>query len=133
MTAVTPPPPEDGTAPKRQRGWRRLRVAVRSSGRGLAAAWRHELAFRLECSALVLAVPLAFWLGGTAVERILLIGSVAAIVIVELLNSAVEAAIDRVGMEPHPLSARAKELASAAVIVTIALALLTWALLLWPE
>ncbi len=108
-------------------------MAVRSSGRGLAAAWRHELAFRIECIVLIFALPLALWLGKMPLEQAALIAVVAAIVVVELINSAVEAAIDRIGLEPHPMSARAKELASAAVLVTIGVALLTWALILWPR
>ncbi len=115
-----------------QRGWRRLRNAAGYSWAGLQAAWRHEEAFRQEgllCAALV---PVALWLGGDAVERVLLIGSLLLVVIVELLNSSVEAAIDRIGPEQHELSGRAKDLGSAAVFVALLNVAIVWLLLLWP-
>lgn len=114
------------------RGWRRLINAAGYSWAGLQAAWHHEEAFRQEgllCAALV---PVALWLGGDAVERVLLIGSLLLVVIVELLNSSIEAAIDRIGQERHELSGRAKDLGSAAVFIALLNAAVVWLLLLWP-
>ncbi|WP_018872677.1 diacylglycerol kinase [Thioalkalivibrio sp. ALJ16] len=100
------------------------------SWRGLRAAFRHEAAFRQELALAVVLLPLALWLGQDGVERALLAASVLLILVVELLNSAVEAAIDRFGDGHHPLSARAKDIASAAVLVSFLLAALVWALIL---
>ncbi len=100
---------------------------------GLRAALRHEVAFRIEIAFFFVMAPLAFWLGRTAVERVLLLGSLLLVLMVELLNSAVEAAIDRISDERHPLSKRAKDLASAAVLVCLISAAVTWALLLWER
>ena len=106
-----------------------LRVirAARFSAQGLAHAWRHEAAFRQELTGGLLLTPVAFWLGTTTYERLLLVGCLLFVVIVELLNSAVEAAIDRVGDEHHELSGRAKDLGSAAVFVSLLLTALVWA------
>jgi len=97
---------------------------------GLRAVWRHEAAFRQEVLVAVLLVPLGLWLGTNGVERALLVGSWLLVMIVELLNSAIEAVVDRVGPESHELSGRAKDAGSAAVLVAIALAVLVWALVL---
>lgn len=113
-------------------GLRRLGWALIFSLRGLRAAWKHESAFRQECLLLLVAVPLALWLGDGAVERALLIGAVGLILVVELLNSGIEAAIDRMGDEAHVLAARAKDLGAAAVFVVIALVASVWLLVLWP-
>jgi len=78
----------------------------------------------------ILTTPLAFWLGQTTIEKLLLIGSIVLVMIVELLNSAVEAVVDRVGFEHHELSGRAKDIGSAAVMMSLAWAALTWALIL---
>lgn len=98
---------------------------------GLLAAIRHEEAFRQELALAAVLVPLGVYLGHTGGERALLAGSVVLVLIVELLNSAVEAAVDRVGAERHTLSARAKDLGSAAVAVALTNVLLVWALVLW--
>lgn len=111
---------------------RRLIRATGHSLKGLVAAVRFEEAFRIELVILAAAVPLALWLGPTALDRVLLIGSVLLLMIVELLNSAVEAVVDRVGTEYHELSGRAKDLASAAVFVAVALVALVWLGLLVP-
>ena len=111
-------------------GPRRLINATLFSLAGLKAAWRNEEAFRLECLAIIVMTPAAFWLGQTAVERALLIGSCWLVLIVELLNSAVESAVDRVGTDHHTLSGRAKDLGSAAVFVSLMLALLVWVLVI---
>jgi diacylglycerol kinase (ATP) len=120
----------DGGIDHKVRGWGRLGPATRFALQGLAAAWRHEAAFRLEVAVLGVAVLLAWWLGGTAVEQVLLVGSVVLVCIVELLNSAIEAVVDRHGPEHHPLAGRAKDLGAAAVFVSVMLAALTWGLLL---
>lgn len=93
---------------------------------GLKAAWREEAAFRQESLLLVLLVPLAFWLGRNLLEVLLLVAVCVLVVIVELLNSAIEAVVDRTGDEYHVLSGRAKDMGSAAVFVSIGLALLVW-------
>ena len=111
-------------------GFRRLVNATFFSLAGLRAAWRNEAAFRQECVLVAILTPAAFWLGQTAVERALLIGSSWLVLIVELLNSAVEAVVDRVGTDHHKLSGRAKDLGSAAVFVSLALTALVWGLML---
>lgn len=111
-------------------GVRRILRALVYSGRGLLAALRHEAAFRQELVLVAVLLPLAIGLGESGVERALLAGSVLLILVVELLNSAVEAAIDRFGDERHPLSARAKDMASAAVLMSFLLAALVWLLVL---
>ena len=108
----------------------RLTRAFGSSWRGFAAAWREEEAFRQECLLALVVVPLGCWLGKNGVERVLLAGPMLFVLTVELLNSAVEATVDRIGAERHPLSGIAKELGSAAVFVAFALLVLTWALVL---
>ena len=111
-------------------GWQHLVHSTRYSLKGFRAAWRHEAAFRQELALCVLLLPLAWWLGDGPVEWILLIGSCLVVLAVELLNSAIESVVDRIGTEHHELSGRAKDLGSAAVMVTLILAGLTWGLLL---
>jgi diacylglycerol kinase (ATP) len=108
----------------------RLARAFGSTFRGFAAAWREEEAFRQECLLALLVVPLGLWLGETGVERALLVGPMFVVLAIELVNSAVEATVDRIGIERHPLSAIAKELGSAAVFVAFALLFLNWFLVL---
>ena len=110
-----------------------LRRVVRAGGyslNGLRAALRHEAAFRQEAALFVILAPLGIWLGRNGIERALLLGSLALVLIVELLNSALEAAVDRFGPKRHALSGRAKDLGSAAVFLAILLALAVWALVL---
>jgi len=114
-------------------GLRRIVNATFFSMAGLRAAWLHESAFRQETVLCAVLIPAAFWLGQTAVERSLLIGSCLLVLIVELLNSGVEAVVDRVGEEQHRLSGRAKDLGSAAVFVTLALVLVVWGLIAWAR
>jgi diacylglycerol kinase (ATP) len=97
---------------------------------GLAAAARHEVAFRLELAAVALLTPLALWLGNSGVERALLIGCLILVLIVELLNSAIEAAIDRISLDRHPLSKNAKDMGSAAQLTSLAVITLVWAIIL---
>ena len=104
-------------------------IALRVAGEGLAAAWRHEIPFRLEILACLVFVPLAFWIAETGVELALLIGSLLLVLIVELLNSALETTLDRVSLDDHPLIKRAKDISSAAVGLTLVNAALTWLLI----
>lgn len=99
---------------------------------GLAAAWRSEGAFRQEVICAVVLVPIALLAPASTVERVLLIGSVLLVLVVELLNSALEAAIDRISMERHALSKKAKDAGSAAVLVAIIAGMVTWVSILGP-
>lgn len=112
-------------------GFRHVLSAAGYSFAGLRAALRYESAFRQECALLLLLAPLGLWLGHTGVERALLLGSLLLILVIELINSAVETAIDRISSEHHALSGRAKDLGSAAVFVAIANAGLVWLCVLW--
>lgn len=111
-------------------GLRRLINATRFSWLGLCAAARHEAAFRQELAASVAIVPLAFWLGQSGGERALLLAVWLLVLIVELLNSAIEAAVDRFGGEHHELSGRAKDIGSAAVLIALLNAAIVWILVL---
>ncbi len=112
------------------RGIARLLRAFGNTWQGLAGCWREEEAFRQECLLALVAIPAALWFGGTGVERAVLIGPMLLILIVELLNSAIETAIDRIGTERHALSGLAKDLGSAAVFVSFLLLAATWILVL---
>lgn len=107
-------------------GMRRILLAARCSAKGLGHAWKYEAAFRQEIALTLMLAPLAMWLGRTGVERIILIGSCMLVLIAELLNSAVEAVVDRVGDEHHELSGRAKDLGSAAVFVSLLAVATVW-------
>jgi len=111
----------------------RILKATQWSLQGLRAAWLHESSFRLEVYLLRVLAPLAWWLGETPVERALLIGSCLIVLAVELLNSAVEAVIERYGPEHHELAGRAKDMGSAAGFVTMLNVLLVWGLILVPR
>jgi diacylglycerol kinase (ATP) len=100
---------------------------------GLQAAWMHESSFRLEVYLFVVLAPMGWWLGQTPVERVLLIGSMLLVLSVELLNSAVEAVIERYGPEFHELAGRAKDMGSAAVFVVMMNVMLVWGALLLPR
>ncbi|WP_414057245.1 diacylglycerol kinase [Pantoea dispersa] len=114
-------------------GFLRIIKAAGYSWQGLRAAWQHEAAFRQEAIAALVAVAIACWLDVDAIRRVLLIGSVVLVVIVEILNSAIEAVVDRIGQERHPLAGRAKDMGSAAVLLAILLALFVWIALLWSH
>jgi len=114
-------------------GMTRLIHATRYSLQGLAQAWRGETAFRQEVIVIALSIPAAFWLGRTAAQRALLIFSALLILIVELLNSAVEATVDRIGAERHPLSGQAKNMGSAAVLIALIAAVAVWGLVAWER
>ncbi len=110
-------------------GIRRILRATKFSAQGLAQAWQHEAAFRQELVLVLLLAPIAVWLGQTALERAVLIGCCLIVLIVELINSAIEAAIDRHGDEHHELSGRAKDMGSAAVFVSLLLVAVVWGLI----
>jgi diacylglycerol kinase (ATP) len=112
------------------KGLKRLVNACFFSIAGFKATWQHEEAFRQEVMLFAVTTPLALWLGHNNIEKLLLIGSVVLVLLVELLNSAVEAVVDRVGFEHHELSGRAKDIGSAAVMLSLAWAAVTWGLLL---
>jgi diacylglycerol kinase (ATP) len=116
-----------------RRGLQRLLAATQCSCAGLVSAWRNEEAFRQEVIFAAVLIPAAFWVGTTSVERLLLLGTVLLVLIVELLNSAVECTIDRIGTDHHPLSGRAKDISSAAVFLSLVMALTTWGMLLWDR
>lgn len=116
-----------------QSGLQRIIDATVYSIAGLAAAWRHEAAFRQEVVLAVLMLPLAFWLGRSPAERALLIATLFVVIITELLNSAIEALTDRVGSERHELSGRAKDLGSAAVMLSLFLVLSVWGVIAYAR
>lgn len=111
----------------------RVLKAAKWSMQGLQAAWMHESSFRLEVYLSVVLAPIGFWLGQTPVERILLVGSLLLVLSIELLNSAIEAVIERYGPEFHELAGRAKDMGSAAVFVLMMNVLLVWGLILAPR
>ena len=115
---------------KGKTGIARIVNAAGYSWAGLTAAFRHEDAFRQEVFLLILLVPLGVYLGETGIERALLIGSLLLVLIVELLNSSVEAAVDRVSLERDPLIKRAKDMGSAAVMIALVNVGIVWALVL---
>jgi diacylglycerol kinase (ATP) len=108
-------------------GLGRLGKALGYSLAGLASAWRHEAAFRQEALAALILIPVACFLPVTLLQRALLIASVLMVMVVELLNSSIEAAIDRISLERHELSRRAKDTGSAAVLLALVVALVVWA------
>lgn len=118
-------------------GLRRLVNALGWSMKGLQATFNHEQAFRQEVLLCILLVPLGLWLGDTGVERALLVGPLLIVLIVEMINSAIESVVDRVGTEKHQLSGRAKDQGSAAVLISLILVVMCWVLVLstrlWTE
>lgn len=119
-------------ANRNQNGIRRLVNAFGYSIRGIQATVRHEAAFRQELVFFTLLVPAALLFGQTTLERAILIGSLFLVLIVEVLNSGIEAVVDRVGEENHPLSARAKDMGSAAVFLALVNVVAIWAIIFWP-
>ena len=116
---------------KGKQGLTRLINALGYSKDGLAAAWKNEAAFREEVLLAAVAFPLAFYLGQTGIERALLAGSILFILIVEILYSAVEAVVDKASPEKHELAKRAKDMGSAAVLLSLLNAAVIWACVLW--
>ena len=122
----------DGAAVDRYkpRGMTRLLRAFASSWNGLRGAYREEAAFRQELAFALIVIPLGLWLGHGAIERALLVAPVFLILIVELLNSAIEATVDRISFERHKLAGLAKDIGSAAVFMSFVLFLLVWLIVL---
>ena len=118
---------------KGKQGLTRLINAFGYSRDGIAAAWKNEAAFREEVLLAAFAIPLAFYLGKTGVERALLVGSILFVLIVEILNSAVEAVVDKASPEKHELAKRAKDMGSAAVLFSLINAAVIWVCVLWPS
>jgi len=114
-----------------RKGIARILYATRYSWLGLKAAFRKEAAFRQELLLAVILVPIGIWLGRSGVERALLVGSLLLVLIVELLNSGLEAVVDRFGEEWNKLSGRAKDMGSAAVFVALVNVAAVWLLVLW--
>ena len=112
------------------KGWRRLIYAFGFSMAGLKACFEAEEAFRQELFLLIFFAPLGLWLGETPVERVLLVGCLLIVLIVELLNSAIEAVVDRVSLENHQLAKRAKDMGSAAVLLSLINVAVVWGLTL---
>ncbi len=118
---------------KGRKGLSRIVHAMACSAAGLSAAFKGERAFRQEVLLAVVLAPLAFWVALDWRELALLMGSLLIVLIVELLNSGIEAAIDRISFEQHELSRRAKDMGSAAVLMALVLCGLTWGLALWAR
>lgn len=120
------PPPLKGN----KTGLARVVAAFGHSMAGLRETLRHEAAFRQECACALVLVPAAWWLADAPLQRAMLIGSVLLVLVVELLNSAIEAVVDRASPERHPLAKRAKDAGSAAVMLAIVNAVVVWTLVL---
>ncbi len=115
---------------KGKTGLKRIWNALHYSLAGLTAAYRHEDAFRTELWLALLLVPVALWLGPGGVAKALLIGSVVLVLVVELINSAIEATVDRISLEDHSLAKRAKDIGSAAVLLSLLNVAIVWGLVL---
>lgn len=114
-------------------GIRRIIRATRFSAQGIAGAWKHEAAFRQELTAAIVLTPVAAWLGRDAMEILLLLVSLLLVLIVELLNSAVEATLDRIGDEHHELAGRAKDMGSAAVFFSLVIVAAVWGTVIYQR
>lgn len=114
------------------KGLKRIINAFYYSLAGFKAVWQHEEAFRQETLLLIVTTPIVMLVDKSLVEKLLLLGSIVLVLLVELLNSAVEAVVDRVGLERHELSARAKDIGSAAVMLALIWAGITWSTILYP-
>ncbi len=112
-------------------GIARLLAATGYSLKGLRAAWKYEEAFRIEATLACVCVPLAFWVGRDLTHQLLLVITCAIVILAELFNSAIEAAVDRHGSEMHPLSGQAKDIGSAAVFTSLLLFIICWTPSLW--
>jgi diacylglycerol kinase (ATP) len=112
-------------------GFTRMFRAFGASMKGLSGAFREEAAFRQELVLAVLVIPMGLWLGRNGIERSLLVAPMFIVLIVELLNSAIEATVDRIGLERHTLSGLAKDIGSAAVFMSLTLLAVIWVLVLW--
>ena len=112
-------------------GLTRIIKATCYSFSGLKTAWCQEAAFRQEVVLAAILIPLGLWLGKNGIERALLTGCCMVVLITELLNSAVEAVVDRIGPEHHPLAGAAKDLGSAAVFISLIMVVMVWGFVLW--
>ena len=112
-------------------GFTRVFRAFGLSMRGLTGAYREEAAFRQELALAVVVIPLGLWLGRNGIERALLIAPMFIVLVVELVNSAIETTVDRIGLERHTLSGLAKDIGSAAVFMSLLLLAVVWVLVLW--
>jgi len=121
------------TDPQKSTGLIRLFNAFGNTWKDYVGAFREEAAFRQEFALSVVLFPLGLWLGQNGIERALLVGPIFVILIVELLNSGIEATVDRIGLERHQLSGLAKDLGSAAVFSSVALLAVVWALVLFDR
>jgi diacylglycerol kinase (ATP) len=130
-TSRTSATPSDAAKAKR-RGLLRGVFALHHSWAGIVATWRAESAFRQEACVAAVLLPLAAWVNVSAAERVLLAGSVLLVLLVELINSGIEAAIDRISLERHELSGRAKDCGSAAVTLALIIAAMTWCVICGP-
>ncbi len=111
--------------------WRQVWGATRFSMQGLRAAWKTSRAFRIECTLGAVLTPAGILLGETGLERAFLVWPLLIVLLVELLNSGIESAIDRIGREMHPLSGQAKDMGSAAVGISLLSVPIVWSLVLW--
>lgn len=116
---------------KGKTGLRRILNATKYSAQGFAAAYRNEAAFRQEVLATIVLSIVALFTGASGIGKALMIGSLFIVLLVELLNSAIEAAVDRVGLDHHPLSGRAKDIGSAAVAVALVNVVIVWGFVLF--
>lgn len=126
MSKTNPSFGGDSAGLKGKKGFKRLLNATKYSYQGIRAALANEAAFREECLAAILLIPVALLLPVTTLERVLLINSILFLLLIEILNSAIEAVVDRFGGEIHPLSGRAKDMASAAVLFALLMAAVVW-------
>lgn len=115
------------------KGWARLAAAYHNSRAGFRDAWEGEEAFRIECIVLLLSIPAAIWVAPNLLQAALLIASVLFILIVEVLNSAIENVVDRIGSEHHELSRKAKDMGSLAVLLAACLTGVIWAAAIWQS
>jgi diacylglycerol kinase (ATP) len=132
MDNATPPSPPN-TPPQPATGLERIVRAAGYSRAGLATAWHHEAAFRQEVALACVLLPLAWWVGRTWLEVALLSACVMAVLVTELLNSAIENVVDLASPTLHPLAKNAKDIGSAAVFVALACCALVWGLALWSR
>ena len=129
---MTEPELKSAEALKGKRGLRRLINATRYSWQGIRAGFENEAAFREDCLLAIILIPLALLLPVTLLEKVILINSVLFLLLTEILNSAIEAVVDRIGMEVHPLAGRAKDMGSAAVLFALIMGLVAWGFIALP-
>jgi len=118
--------------PPAKKGVARLIAATQYSAAGMRAAFHSEEAVRMEVAAFIVMAPLGLWLGSTDVEKVLLVGSLVLVLLMELTNTAIEKVVDRVSQDYHELSRVAKDIGSATVLISIALVLFVWTVILYP-